>query len=83
MERLVTVRDIRARYGCSTPTARKYLRQIIPHMEKPLTATESAFREWEERRTVIPVTVSRKRRNEILYKQGRTIVPRKRREAKK
>lgn len=76
MERLVTVRDVRERYGCSLPTARKYLRQCIPHMENPLTATEAAFREWEERRTVIPVTG--RRRNEILYKTGRVIVPRKR-----
>lgn len=79
MERLVTVRDVRERYGCSLPTARKYLRQVIPHMEDPLTAPEWAFREWEEKRTVIPVTVSKKRRNEILYKmQGRVHVPRKR-----
>lgn len=80
MERLITVRDIQTRYGCSQPTARKYIRQMTPHMETPLTAPEWAFREWEERRTVIPVTVNRKRRNEILYKQktGRVIVPRKR-----
>lgn len=77
MERLITVRDIQTRYGCSQPTARKYMRQITPHMENPLTAPEWAFREWEERRTVIPVT-SRRRKNEILYKAGRTIVPRKR-----
>ena len=80
MDKLITVKDIKARYGCSLPTARKYLRQIIPHMENPLTAPEWAFREWEEKRTVIPVTVSRKRRNEILYKQktGRVHVPRTR-----
>lgn len=77
MERLITVRDIQTRYGCSQPTARKYMRQITPHMENPLTAPEWAFREWEERRTVIPVA-SRRRKNEILYKAGRTIVPRKR-----
>ncbi len=80
MERLVTVRDMAQRYGCSLPTARKYLRQIVPHMEEPLTAPEWAFREWEEKRTVIPVEVSRKRRETILTKQktGRIIVPRKR-----
>jgi len=80
MERLVTVKDMAQRYGCSLPTARKYLRQIIPHMEEPLTAPEWAFREWEEKRTVIPVEVSRKRREAILTKQktGRIIVPRKR-----
>lgn len=37
MERLVTVKDIRERYGCSNPTARKYLRQMF-HYENPLTA---------------------------------------------
>ena len=80
MERLITVKDMRERYGCSLPTARKYLRQIVPHMEDPLTAPEWAFREWEEKRTVIPVTVSKKQKNEILYRmaRGRVIVPRKR-----
>ena len=76
MDRLITVRDIQHRYGCSQPTARKYMRQITPHMENPLTAPEWAFREWEEQRTVIPV--NRGKRREILYKAGRTIVPRKR-----
>ena len=80
MERLITVKDIRERYGCSHPTACKYMRQIIPHMENPLTCHEWAFREWEEKRTVIPATVNRKRRNEILYKanKGKIHVPRKR-----
>lgn len=80
MERLVTVRDMANRYGCSLPTARKYLRQIVPHMESPLTAPEWAFREWEESRTVIPETVSRKRRQEIIERQkaGRIMVPRTR-----
>lgn len=80
MDKLITVNDIQKRYGCSQPTARRYIRQMIPHMETPLAAPEYAFREWEEKRTVIPVTVSRKRRKEILYKQkaGRVIVPRKR-----
>ena len=79
MERLVTVKEMRERYGCSLPTARKYLRQIVPHMENPLAAPEWAFREWEEKRTVIPA-VSRKKKNEILYRmaRGRVIVPRKR-----
>lgn len=77
MERLITVRDVCRRYGCTTPTARKYIRQMIPHMEKPLTAPESAFRAWEDRRTVIPASRGRR---EILYKAktGRVIVPRER-----
>ena len=78
MEQLATVKFVKARYGCSTPTARKYIRQCIPHMENPCCATMTAFNEWEDRRTVIPVV--RGRRNEILYKQktGRVIVPRER-----
>ena len=77
MEPIMTVKGMRERYNCSNPTARKYLRQCIPHMEKPCCATMTAFREWEDRRTVIP---AEGRRREILYKAktGRVIVPRKR-----
>jgi hypothetical protein len=77
MEQLATVQFVKNRYGCSTPTARKYLRQCVPHMENPCCATMTAFREWEDRRTVIP---AEGRRREILYKAktGRVIVPRKR-----
>lgn len=77
MEGLATVQFVKNRYGCSTQTARKYLRQCIPHMENPCCATMTAFREWEDRRTVIP---AEGRRREILYKAktGRVIVPRKR-----
>lgn len=52
MEKLITVRDVSERYGCSIPTARKYIRQCNPHMERPLATTVSAFRQWEEERTV-------------------------------
>ena len=77
MERLITVKDIRQRYGCSQPTAVKYLRQIIPHMEHPLTATETAFREWEERRTVYPAETTKKQKQEIIKRQtGKVKVPR-------
>jgi hypothetical protein len=77
MEGLATVRFVRERYGCSTPTARKYLRQCVPHMENPCCATMTAFREWEDRRTVIP---AEGRQRGIIYKAktGRVIVPRKR-----
>lgn len=80
MERLVTVKAMQERYGCSLPTARKLLRQITPHMEKPLTTYEWALREWEESRTVISPDVSRKRREEILQraKAGTVHVPRHR-----
>ena len=73
MDRLVTVKDMRERYNCSNPTARKYLRQVIPHMEKPLVAPEWAVQEWEDNRTVIPaekVKLARTRNT------GRVIVPR-------
>ena len=59
MEKLVTVRAMRERYGCSNPTARKYLRQCFPHTENPLTAPEWAVQEWEDARTVIPASVKR------------------------
>lgn len=76
MDRLVTVREMRERYNCSNPTARKYLRQCHPHMENPLAAPEWAVQEWEDSRTVIPVS----RRTEIYSRKqaGRVIVPRKR-----
>lgn len=80
MDRLVTVKAMQERYGCSLPTARKYLRQCVPHMEAPLTAPEWAVKEWEEKRTVIPPEISRRAAAEIHRKQqtGRIIVPRKR-----
>ena len=77
METLVTVRDVSERYKCSLPTARKYIRQCNPHMEKPLSTTEWAFREWETSRTVI--TGNKERRAQILkHCTERVIVPRKR-----
>lgn len=75
MDRLVTVREMSERYGCSGPTARKYLRQCFPHMENPLTAPEWAVKEWEDGRTVVPVSVARTARTQHT---GRVIVPRKR-----
>jgi len=77
MEKLVTVRDIRERYGCTGPTARKYLRQMY-HYENPLTAPEWALTEWEKSREAIPADPRRR----VQIKQatnGRVIVPRKRR----
>ena len=80
MDRLVTVREMRERYGCSNPTARKYLRQCVPHMEEPLTAPEWAVIEWERKRMVIPADISRARALEITQRTsaGRIIVPRRR-----
>lgn len=80
MERLITVKEMRERYGCSNPTARKYLRECVPHMENPLVAPEWAVIEWEQGRTVIPAEISNNRRIEIYNRQsaGRIIVPRHR-----
>ena len=75
MERLVTVRVMAERYGCSAPTARRYIRQIEPHMEKPLATFDWALREWEESRTV---HVPGKRHRTDVQHRGRVIVPRTR-----
>lgn len=78
MEQLITVKAMAARYGCSLPTARRYIRECVPHLENPLVTYPWALREWEERRTVIPPGTSRKRAEEIKAKTARVIVPRKR-----
>ena len=82
MEKLITVRDVSERYGCSLPTARKYIRQCNPHMEKPLATPEWAFRDWEERRTVLmPENMTKADYYRLLrqIKEGaRVIVPRRR-----
>ena len=79
MERLVTVKDMADRYGCSMPTARKYLRQMF-HYENPLTAPQWAFNEWEANRERMPDGISNRRKAEIISRKHneRTIVPRKR-----
>ena len=65
MERLVTVKDMAERYGCSLPTARKYLRQMF-HYESPLAAPKWAFNEWEQNRERMPDGISKTRKVEIL-----------------
>ena len=79
MERLVTVKDIQERYGCSGATARKYLRQMF-HYEQPLAAPQWAFDEWEQSRERMPDEITRTRYVDILNRKehGRVIVPRKR-----
>ena len=79
MERLITVKDMQERYGCSLPTARKYLRQMF-HYENPLAAPHWAFQEWEQSREAMPEKISQKRAIEIRRRKetGRVIVPRKR-----
>jgi hypothetical protein len=77
MDKLITVRDMMNRYGCSGPTARKYMRQMY-HYENPLTAPEWALTEWERSREAVPADP--RRQIEILHRRdtGRVIVPRKR-----
>ena len=74
MDELMTVKGMRERYGCSNPTARKYLRMCHPHTENPLTAPFWAVQEWEDSRTVVPVG----KMTEIYsrHQPGRVIVPR-------
>ena len=75
MERLVTVKDMSERYGCTMKTARKYLRQMF-HYENPLAAPRWAFDEWERSREKEPGGFMGAR---ITRRQNeRTIVPRKR-----
>ena len=79
MEKLVTVADVKERYGCSGQTARKYIRQCNPHMEKPLATPQWAFNEWESSRTVSEprhrLTLAEFER---LKRGERVIVPRRR-----
>ena len=79
MERLVTVKDMQERYGCTGATARKYLRQMF-HYENPLAAPQWAFNEWEQSRETMPAGISKARTAVIMNRkeQGRVIVPRKR-----
>ena len=60
MERLLSVKDICARYQCKPQTARKYMRDM-EHMETPLMVTERAVAAWERRKTLPPETVTRQR----------------------
>ena len=75
MERLVTVKDMCERYGVTTKTARKYIRQMF-HYESPLAAPRWALDEWEKGRECCPGNAG-KNRFETM-RNGRTIVPRKR-----
>ena len=80
LERLVTVSDMAERYGCSRPTARKYLRQMF-HYEDPLAAPLWAVNEWERSRERMPEGISRERQIVIAQRQktgGRVYVPRTR-----
>lgn len=74
MEKLVTVKEVSERYGCSLPTARKYIRQCNPHMENPLVTTRSAFSDWESGRTVCSVHLTLGQFRAIVKRQERNQV---------
>jgi hypothetical protein len=81
MEKLITVADVKERYGCSRQTARKYIRECKPHMEKPLTTTERAFTEWEANRVAFEeksITYRMIQDAVDQLKGKRVIVPRRR-----
>lgn len=59
MEKLLSVKDIMARYQCSRQTAIRYIRQM-EHMERPYMVTERAVTEWDRSRTVRPPEVIRR-----------------------
>ena len=60
MEKLLSVKDIQARYQCNPATARKYIRQMT-HIEKPLMVSEKAVSEWEAGRTYFPESLIRQK----------------------
>ena len=59
MEKLLSVKDIMARYQCSRQTAIRYIKQM-EHMERLYMVTERAFMEWDRSRTVRPPEVIRR-----------------------
>ena len=50
MQKLLSVKDIMARYQCSDVTARKYMREMGCR-EKPLMVTEKAVEAWDQKMT--------------------------------
>lgn len=66
MERLLSVKDICARYQVKPVTARKFMRDMV-HLEAPLMVTERAVMEWERRKTFPPESATR----QLLRKGGK------------
>lgn len=73
MEQLMTVKRMCERYGCSNPTARKYLRMCNPHTEDPITAPMWAVQEWEDSRTVVPAKLGKM--VNVHFRSAQMIVP--------
>lgn len=58
MDKLLSVRDLMARYQCSRQTAVRHMRRM-EHMERPYMVTEKALTAYEASRTVNPPEVVR------------------------
>ena len=58
MERLLNVKNMMDRYGCSRQTAIRYMQQM-EHQEKPYMVRESVVEAWDRSRTVNPPEVVR------------------------
>lgn len=60
MEKLLSVKDICARYQLKDPrTARKIMRDM-EHLEAPLMVSERSVRSWEARKTLPPESETRR-----------------------
>lgn len=53
MEKLLFVKDIMERYGCTRPTAYKRMHEMV-HMKSPLAVHEWAVIAWENGKMVDP-----------------------------
>ena len=53
MERLLSVKAMMERYGCSRQTAIRYMRQM-EHQERPYMVRQSVVEAWDRSRTVNP-----------------------------
>lgn len=70
MERILNVKDMMERYGCSRQTAIRYMLKM-EHMEHPYGVRESVVREWDNERTVKPPSVILKEKmKERLNRKG-------------
>lgn len=67
MDRLLSVKDVCARYQVKPATARKFMRDM-EHMEAPLMVTERAVAAWERRKTLPPESVTRQHQRKGVRK---------------
>lgn len=58
MERLLSVKDICARYQIKPQTARKMMREMN-HLQRPLMVSERTVAEWERKNTLPPESETR------------------------